>query len=378
MQQGLFRSNLLFLHNLTSVSKSSLTLLLGRLCISTDGSPLLPWPGWGFSSLLRAGGETLETAVPHWQGSCPGCLCSPAPCLALFPSSTAVDLLDKMLQLDVEKRLTATEALAHPYFDQFRDIEEETEAQHSYDDSLEHEKLSIEEWKSKKSIFLWGSCLAWDFPTPLPFLYKCWVKLWLPADASVVGHRSLAFIHSAKIPPALQADFFALSPLSLSAATECLFLHIQHSNFYLCPLKSHINGYFVLLFKSTFTRRSWPSVPLHGRTQRREVGCHYSDGCSCGWDSVLPDDIRFIPHCAACGQLLVFGTSLCVPTQGRHHAVGIGLCSSKGEAPQTVFDINDKYILVETLSERIWPVVSFFFFSLYLSTWERRRFILSH
>lgn len=58
-----------------------------------------------------------------------------------------------MLQLDVEKRLTATEALAHPYFDQFRDIEEETEAQQSYDDSLEHEKLSINEWRSKFSFF---------------------------------------------------------------------------------------------------------------------------------------------------------------------------------------------------------------------------------
>nr|XP_021144047.1 mitogen-activated protein kinase 13 isoform X2 [Columba livia] len=66
----------------------------------------------------------------------------------LFPKANPqVDLLDKMLQLDVEKRLTATEALAHPYFDQFRDVEEETEAQQSYDDSLEHEKLSIDEWR---------------------------------------------------------------------------------------------------------------------------------------------------------------------------------------------------------------------------------------
>lgn len=105
--------------------------------VSFSGLEMCYWKHWSY----------------HFQGLCSGCLfyCMH---LAMFLSPpTAVDLLDKMLQLDVEKRLTATEALAHPYFEQFRDIEEETEAQQSYDDSLEHEKLSIEEWKSKKFFF---------------------------------------------------------------------------------------------------------------------------------------------------------------------------------------------------------------------------------
>ncbi|KAM7401875.1 hypothetical protein PAMP_017152 [Pampus punctatissimus] len=58
----------------------------------------------------------------------------------------AVDLLEKMLVLDTDKRITASEALAHSYFSQYHDPEDEPEAE-PYDQSFESQELEIEEWK---------------------------------------------------------------------------------------------------------------------------------------------------------------------------------------------------------------------------------------
>lgn len=55
-----------------------------------------------------------------------------------------------MLLLDPESRATASEALALPYFAEFRDPEEEKEAQ-PYDHSLDNTDLPLSQWKRKKT-----------------------------------------------------------------------------------------------------------------------------------------------------------------------------------------------------------------------------------
>ncbi|KAM9816194.1 mitogen-activated protein kinase 12 [Syngnathus typhle] len=58
----------------------------------------------------------------------------------------AVSVLERMLLLDPESRVTAADALLLPYFSEFREPEEETEAQ-PYDHSLDNTDLALEQWK---------------------------------------------------------------------------------------------------------------------------------------------------------------------------------------------------------------------------------------
>ncbi|XP_074537241.1 mitogen-activated protein kinase 14B [Halichoeres trimaculatus] len=59
----------------------------------------------------------------------------------------AVDLLEGMLLLDPERRLTAKQGLSHPFLAEYHDQEEEPDSG-PYDDSFESLELAVGEWKS--------------------------------------------------------------------------------------------------------------------------------------------------------------------------------------------------------------------------------------
>lgn len=61
-------------------------------------------------------------------------------------NADAIDLLEKMLELDADKRPTAAEALAHAYLAQYADPNDEPTAE-PYDQSFEDRDLSVAEWK---------------------------------------------------------------------------------------------------------------------------------------------------------------------------------------------------------------------------------------
>lgn len=67
-------------------------------------------------------------------------------CLCVF---AAVCVLEKMLLLDPEQRVSASEALELPFFSEYRDAEEETEAL-PYDQTIDNMDLQLDQWKRKR------------------------------------------------------------------------------------------------------------------------------------------------------------------------------------------------------------------------------------
>jgi len=66
----------------------------------------------------------------------------------LFSLLTAIKLLEEMLELDADKRMTAEKALAHPYLSQYADPTDEPNSP-PYDQSFEDMELNVERWKGK-------------------------------------------------------------------------------------------------------------------------------------------------------------------------------------------------------------------------------------
>ena len=82
----------------------------------------------------------------------------------------AIDLIDKMLQLDPENRITCERALEHPYLRAYHDPEDEPEGS-LFEDEYENQELAVERWKGEWPLDIAQSCPAWSKYTHFYLFY---------------------------------------------------------------------------------------------------------------------------------------------------------------------------------------------------------------
>lgn len=68
----------------------------------------------------------------------------------VFPEANplAIDLMEKMLEVDADKRINAEQTLSHPYLAEYADPTDEPRSK-QYDQTFEDYDLSVQEWKDK-------------------------------------------------------------------------------------------------------------------------------------------------------------------------------------------------------------------------------------
>lgn len=59
-----------------------------------------------------------------------------------------IDILERLLELDPEKRITAADALSHPFVTAYHDPEDEPVSDHQLDWSFLGSDLSRDSWKT--------------------------------------------------------------------------------------------------------------------------------------------------------------------------------------------------------------------------------------
>ena len=65
----------------------------------------------------------------------------------------AIDLLEKILDIDPQKRITAADALPHPYLSTYSDSNDEPECEKQIDWSLLDSEMTTDQWKTKMYVF---------------------------------------------------------------------------------------------------------------------------------------------------------------------------------------------------------------------------------
>ena len=65
-----------------------------------------------------------------------------------------------MLELDSERRITAVQALSHPYLAQYADPSDEPDSE-PYDQSFEDMELPTEKWKGEQNFWREADLVTW-------------------------------------------------------------------------------------------------------------------------------------------------------------------------------------------------------------------------